>query len=134
MLLRYAFLWFGLLALALLNATARELLYADLVGDYRAQQLSTVMMAVLVFAYTWFAQRIWPLSGAAMALYVGALWAVLTAVFEFAMVVLLARRPVTVALQQYDLASGNLWSLLLAFILLCPLVVWKLRGASRPIS
>lgn len=134
MLLRYAFLWVGLLALALLNATARELLYADAVGELRAQQLSTVTMAGLVFVYTLAAQRIWPLPGAAMAIGVGVLWAVMTAGFEFAMVVLLAGRPVADALEQYDLPAGNLWSLLLVFILLCPLVVWKLRGAARPTS
>lgn len=127
--LRYTALWLVLLVLAFANATARELLVRDALGEQRGQQLSAGTMAVLVLAFTWLAERRWPLDRLATACTVGVIWAALTAAFEFVLTVVVAGKPVQAALDQYNLASGNLWSVLLAVILLAPPVVWGLRGS-----
>lgn len=93
-------------------------------------------MAVLVLTFTWLADRRWRLGRLSTALTVGLIWAALTAAFEFVLTVVVAGKPVQAALDQYDLASGNLWSVLLAAILLAPPAVWAVgrlrQRADRP--
>jgi hypothetical protein len=132
--LRYAGFWLILLALAFLNATIRELLYKDAVGERRSQQLSTMTMAAIVVAFAWFVVSRWPLARFRDAVAVGILWSVSTAAFEAFMMVVLAGRPLSVAAAPYNLADGNLWSLLLLVILFAPPIAWKLCRRLPPVA
>jgi hypothetical protein len=126
MIFRYAIFWFGLLILAVLNGTARDLLYRDLIGEFRAQQISCATGAALFFIFTWLANRRWPIGRASTAIGIGAIWLVMTVCFEFFMVVVLVGKPISTAIDQYDLIHGNLWPLVLLAVFLIPFAVWKL--------
>lgn len=132
--LRYTALWLVLLVLAFANAAGRELLLRNALGEQRARQVSALTMAVLVLAFTWLAERRWPPGPLSTAVVIGLIWAALTAAFEFVLTVVVAGKSVQAALDQYDLASGNLWSVLLAVILLAPPAVWALRRGGLSVS
>ena len=130
--LRYTALWFGLLGLALLNATAREVIYRDPLGEGRAQQVSAVTMAALTFGYAWLIDRRWPFRRPAIAVAVGLVWAALTAGFEFFLTVVVSGKSAEAALAQYDLPSGNLWPLVVVAVLLAPPAAWALQRLRSP--
>src|SRR3712207_1045725 len=80
---RWLAAWLGLAALGVANGIIREVVYADVVGDRAAHQLSTFTLIAMIAGFTWWLQRRWPLTSAADAVRIGALWVVMTVVFEF---------------------------------------------------
>lgn len=123
----YFLMWFVLLGLAILNATVREFVYARLIGELRAQQLSTLFMMCLVFGFTWLVHQHKPLSTLGEASAVGIVWAMATALFEALMIVVLMGKPIAAVVAQYDLTAGDWWPLLLISILATPPAVWILQ-------
>jgi hypothetical protein len=120
--LRYFLAWFPMLALAVANGTLRQATYGKRIPELRAHQLSTLSAAVLMGGYIWLVIRAWPPGSTSEAVLVGVLWLVLTVAFEFFMGLVLARRPLREVLQDYNLARGRVWLLLLLWIALAPLV------------
>lgn len=130
--LRYALAWPGLLVLAVLNGTVREFGYGPVVGEKWGQQVSVVPAILLFLAYTAGIFRRWPIGSYATALWIGLVWMVLTVAFELFMVTVLMGEPLSVALNQYDLAAGQLWPVVVAatFFLPC-FVTWLNKTKDR---
>jgi|GEM_PF-299108 len=116
----YAFLWIGLLIIALLNATGRELILNQFLNQDLSQQMSVFTALFLFFLFTLLVNKKWPLLTRKIAFRVGTIWMLQTAIFEFFMVVVLMGKPISIVLEQYNLADGNLWPVLLLGLLLIP--------------
>lgn len=80
---KYFVAWFGVVILGLLNATIRQVVYANYVGELAGHQISTLTFAVLVGLYTWVLSGFLKLTSPGEAIGVGLMWMVLTVIFEF---------------------------------------------------
>lgn len=124
----WAVAWLGGSVLGIVNGVARELLYADRVGDLTAHQLSGVTLAALMGGYVYALQRRWPLPTAAAAVRVGGLWLGLTAAFEFGFGHYVDGATWGELLRDYNLLDGHIWALCLAWIAAAPSVVRWMRS------
>jgi len=120
--------WIGGAALGVANGVARETLYKD-IGERRARQVSAATLMSALGAYFWLLERRWPLASSRQALRVGVTWVALTVGFEFAFGRLVDRRSWRELLENYDLAHGEPWPLVLAFEAAAPTVVRRIAAA-----
>ena len=120
--------WPGLAALGVANGIARELLYADALGEQQAHQVSTASLIVLIVVFTWYLERRWPLPTRHDAVVVGVSWAILTIGFEFAFGHFVDGDSWSTLLAAYKIWNGELWPLVLLAIAATPAIV---RRASR---
>ena len=117
---RWVVAWVGAPALAIVNGAARELAYKDRVGDSTANQISVAPLIALLALYFWVLQRRWPLATTRDALSVGAIWVVLSVLFEFGFGHYVEGDSWADLLQNYDVTSGNIWILILLWIAVGP--------------
>ena len=104
--LRPVIAWLAILVLAVLNGVVREALLLRRFGRTAAY-----------------------LASAGRALRVGALWLVMTVIFEFGFGIVQGK-PWREILAQYTFADGNIWPLLLIVVLFAPWLAWRFRAAS----
>jgi hypothetical protein len=69
--------------------------------------------------------RHWKLDSARLAIYLGLFWMVLTVAFEFLFFHYVGGRPWAVLLENYDMASGQLWPLILVWVAIAPLLFYR---------
>ena len=128
---RFLLIWPLLAVVAILNGTLRVMTYGRFMPELAAHQVSTVTAMLAFAAITWLAHRRWPISSAAQALLIGACWLVMTVAFEFGFGHYIAGHTWQALLADYDLLSGRIWGLLLAWVLVLPIVVFKLAPRGR---
>jgi hypothetical protein len=121
--------WLGGTVLAIGNGVAREVLYADRVGDLAAHQISTATFLALFAAYFAALERRWPIATTRRAVEIGATWVLLTVGFEFGFGHWVDGKSWSELLENYDLASGHLFVLVLLWVGVGPAVVRALRRA-----
>lgn len=125
--LKAGVIWVLLLALAILNAAARERLFVPWFGPRLALLLSGASLSVLVFLATLLSVG-WPKARTAASYWlVGALWLIMTVSFEFLFGHFVAGHPWDTLLQAYRLPSDNLWLLVLFVILVAPYFSARIR-------
>ncbi len=117
---RWLAAWIGGSVLGIVNGAIRELRYKDRVGAKAADQISAASLIVLLALYFVALQRRWPLGTRRVALEVGAAWAVLTVLFEFGFGHYVDRKSWSELVENYDLADGKLWVVVLAWIAFGP--------------
>ena len=122
---RHLAAWFGMLALAVLNGALREALATPALDDTVGRQLSTALLLALFTGWFWFLHRRWPLATARQAWLVGALWLVMTLAFETFMGRVLADKPWSQVLQDYDVLAGRVWVLVPLWTLVGPYVCFR---------
>lgn len=123
MLLRYSLAWFALMVIAIVNGTVREFTYGRSVSELTAHQISTVTGIVLTGAFVWFLNRVWPIETGSQAWAIGAIWLLMTIVFEFGFGHFIAGHSWTRLLADYNLMAGRIWVLFLLWVLMMPSVV-----------
>jgi hypothetical protein len=123
--------WFVLLVIAVANGLLREALLIPAAGAGAGRALSPVTLSaaiVLLCGATigWIGVRsrreAWAL---------GAIWLALTLAFEFLAGHYLMGKPWSVLLEDYDVAGGRTWPLVLATTLLAPVLTVRPRRPSR---
>lgn len=127
----WLFAWLGGPVIGIANGVARELLYADRLGDGAAHQVSTASAVALFALYFAFLDRRWPLPTLRTALAVGAAWLALTVAFEFGFGHYVDGKTWAELLADYDLAAGRLWPLLLLWLAVGPAFVRAVRLRRR---
>ena len=127
--LRLCVPWLVILVLAFANGALRELLLLPWIGYPWALVLSGLLLCAGVVLVTWFSLAAMKLKNVAQAFAVGAFWLALTLVFEFGFGRFVQGKPWSELFDAYTFARGNLWPLVLLFILLSPLVIHRLRPA-----
>ena len=128
MLWKYSLLWLGLAVLGVLNGTLRNAFYSDTLGDLRAHQLSTVVLIILIGLYTCLFSFIWKPESSMQAFFIGLIWLVMTVLFEFVFGHYVIGHPWSRLLHDYNIMEGRIWSLVLLWTLIAPLVIYKLRS------
>ncbi|MFC4358054.1 hypothetical protein ACFO0N_08855 [Halobium salinum] len=118
--------WVGMVVVALLNATLRELFVTPVAGDYPAHVVSTLTLLVALGAlvYVYFGRV--PMHTRAERWLVGALWAGLTVAFELLFGHFVAGDSWASLLELYDVTAGRIWVLVPLFLLVAPVLVGRL--------
>ena len=129
-LLHYVLAWVPMLVIAVANGALRQATFANVMPELRAHQLSTLMGSVFVGLFIWLVIRRWPPASDSQALLVGLIWLLLTVVFECFMGLMLAHRPLSQVLHDYNLLAGRVWVLFLIWLTLAPWVFFRLRPAA----
>jgi hypothetical protein len=119
--------WVGGSVLGIANGVIREVVYKDRVGELTANQISAATLIALLVFYFWLLERRWPLPTLRTALAIGAIWAVLTVLFEFGFGYCVDRKSWSELFANYNLADGNLWTLVLVWIAFGPAVIRALH-------
>jgi hypothetical protein len=126
---RWTAAWLGGTVLAICNGVAREVGYADRVGDLAAHQISTATFIGLFAAYFAALEHRWPIATTRRALEIGATWVVLTVAFEFGFGHWVDRKSWSELVANYDLTSGHVFLLVLLWLAVGPAVVRRVRRA-----
>jgi hypothetical protein len=124
--LRAVVIWFAILVLASLNGALRDLIMAPRIGDLIARAISTVVLCGLIILVTRLSIRWIGPGSSEEALVIGALWLVLTLVFEFGAGHYLWHKPWAELLADYDVRHGRIWVLVPIVTLFAPL--WARRA------
>jgi hypothetical protein len=96
-----------------------------------AHYVSTVTLILLLGLYMWILERRWPIPNVRSAFKIGATWVVLTALFDFGFGHFVDGKPWAELLNDYNLADGRVWSLILVWIAVAPAVVRRLHTPRR---
>jgi len=124
---RWLLAWAGGAAIGTANGVLREATYGKRLSEQAAHHVPGVT-AVLAFGLYFSAlQRRWPLGNDAEASRVGAAWLALTVGFEFGFGRLVAKQSWDELLEDYDIAHGRTWPLVLAWITAGPAVARRLH-------
>ena len=122
MVLTYLLLWLVMLVTAVVNGTLRDFTYGKVLGDLPGHIVSSIIFCVALYFIVQFGSSFRPLETAGEAALVGVVWAALTVAFEAFMVVVLEHKPWTVVFEQYNLAHGRVWGLVVLWIGILPSV------------
>lgn len=125
MLIKYAFFWVGAVILAIVNGTLREKVYGPRLSELAAHQLASVIAIVLFGLYLLVLNLFWPLESAHQAVEIGVLWLLLTVIFEFVFGRYVMGHSWRRLFNDYNLAAGRLWLLVLAWVAAAPWVVYR---------
>lgn len=128
MLLRGIVIWLVLICAEILHGTARNLLLAPYVGDFRARQISVFTGSITILIITIAFVRSLHASRAAQLLGIGLLWLVLTVAFEIGLGRFVFAYSWERIASDYKLLEGGLMPLGLVVLTLSPLIAGKLRG------
>jgi len=123
--------WLTMLAVSMANGALREFVYAPYLNAAAAQQLSTLVGALLLGIVIHRHARRHPFPSARAAFASGLLWVALTIAFEFLFFHYVGGHSWSALLANYDLSAGRLWPLLLLWIGLAPVLfsLIKMRRA-----
>jgi len=119
--------WLMMLVIAVANGTFRQVVFQGALGELRAHQLSSVIGVILFgFYIRWLIAR-WKPSSLPETFRIGALWVVLTVIFEFSMGRFIAGREWAVLLHDYNVAEGRVWVFVLLWVLVAPSVFFAIE-------
>jgi hypothetical protein len=126
MLLKYTTAWIPMVFIAITNGVLRQYVYGRWMKELSAHQVSSLTAVILFYLYTWILVKKWPLESSRQAVAVGIIWLCLTVAFEFLFGHYVANHPLSRLIQDYDLLSGRLWTLVLLAVAAAPYLVYKL--------
>lgn len=125
--LKWALAWLPMVLIAIANGVTRDLGYGPSLGELRAHQVSTLTAMALFGLYIWFALRRLRPASMRDAWMGGALWLVMTVAFEFLFGHYVAGKPWPQLLENYNLAAGHWWPLILVWVCVAPPLVHRLQ-------
>jgi apolipoprotein N-acyltransferase len=121
----YILWWFAFPFVAIFNASLREIIYKNPLGDLAAHQISTVTGVVLFGILFYFIFRKYKIESVKHTILVGLIWLGLTILFEFGFGHYIMGNSWQKLLHDYNLAEGRVWSLFLVWITTAPFVFYK---------
>jgi hypothetical protein len=127
----WAAAWGGVVAAAFVNGSLHRV-YAPLMPDLTATQLSEVLLPLMVAPWALRVERRHPLPDRASAVAVGAGWALATVAFEFLFGHFVNGDSWDFLMAAYNVAHGRLWSLDVVAIAAAPLLAraWRRRSVN----
>ena len=128
---RYLLAWLVMLLVSIANGTLRDFTYGKHLPELLAHQLSTLSGIVLLGVVIYLFMRRWPPASGRQALNIGLFWMSLTVSFEFLFFHYVGGHPWGELLANYDLLSGRVWVLLLAWIAIAPYLLYRFSMAGR---
>ena len=122
MLIRGLMVWFGLLALAIVNGGLREIAIVPSTGDVVGHAISSITLSVAIVALSWFTIAWIGPRSTGDAWTIGGLWLVLTLGFEFLAGHYLFGNPWNQLWADYDVLRGRIWILVLLVTFVAPVL------------
>jgi hypothetical protein len=119
--------WLPLPFIATANGMLREFVTKKYMSELAANQVSVGTAIILFFIYCLIVKDKIGLSSLNDALLCGAVWIVMTVIFEFGLG-FVSGKPVDLILAEYNIFKGRLWPLVLLFTGLMPLIMYKLKA------
>jgi hypothetical protein len=125
--------WLLIVGAESLHGTARVIFLQPVLGDFRARQISVLTGMLIIFAISFWTVSWLSVKNKRQMLTVGAIWVVLTVLFEITLGRLMNLSWQRI-LSDYDLANGGLMGFGLLFMLFAPLIAAKIRktAARKP--
>ena len=121
----FILLWLGLMLLAIINGAIRNFTYFKTLGEHKANQVSTIILLLLISTYCYFIFGYWKLTSENEAISVGVLWLLLTLAFEFLFGHFVAKHSWKKLLSKYNIFKGDLWILILIWTAVVPLIYYN---------
>lgn len=125
---RYILFWFVLLVIAFTNGALREIVYKGIVGEPWAHHISVVSGIVIVGIAVRYAVKKWNFTSLRQAIAVGAIWFVLTEIFEVLLILSNPTNTLADFFQAHNIAAGEMWPVFLLWIGISPVLFYKLRN------
>ena len=124
-------IWLSIIPLAVLNGGLRDAVFSPWLGENIARPLSGIILCLLIFIVSLiFIPRIGkgsPEKSRAKTYWkIGALWIVLTVIFETSLVLAMGGNFRQV-LEMYDISTGELWLLVVVFMGIVPWLTAKIK-------
>ena len=126
-------IWFLIALAESVYGTIRRLFIAPVMGDMSARQIGVLTGSTIIFLIPWLSIRWIGARKFTYQLEVGALWVVLTVLFEVGLGLALGY-PQARILSDYNVAQGGLMGFGLLFMLFVPSLAAKVRGSRSPDS
>jgi hypothetical protein len=128
MLVRALAVWFVLLILASANGALREGVIVPAAGNVAGRAISTLLLSGIILVLTWLTIKwIAPVS-ATEAWAIGGAWVALTLAFEFLGGHYLFGQSWARLVEDYNLAAGRIWILVLITTAVSPWLMGRARG------
>ena len=124
---KYLAAWFPGVLIAIANGTLRQFVYVQFLDELRAHQLSAVCFTLLFGAYVWLILPRLRLSSSGEAVRVGFTWLMATVAFEFLFGHFVMGHPWERLLHDYDIFEGRLWVIVLGWVTIAPVTIWRIR-------
>ena len=125
---RWVQAWPGGALIGIANGIAREKAYGRGLPESTAHQVSTATAIAAFALYFRLLDERWPIEDSDQGWAIGGAWLCMTVAFEFGFGRLVAKASWEELLADYNLASGRLWPLVLAWIALGPEATHKWRS------
>lgn len=127
MLLKYFFLWFPMVLIAIINGAIRQGFYITFLDQLSAHQLS-VVSGILFFAiYVWIISGKWRMTSKKQAITIGLMWLFMTIIFEFIFGHYVMGHAWEMLFNDYNIFEGRLWMIVLVWITLSPYIFYNIR-------
>ncbi len=123
---RFILAWFGIMILAIANGAMRNSIYKAWVGELRAHQISTLILMILMFLFTYLIRDWLHIYTNQAAWQCGLLWFGMTILFEFGFGHWVVGKSFTKLLYDYNVFAGRVWLLILLFTLILPFIIKQL--------
>lgn len=123
----YLLAWVGLVIVAILNGALRVKGYSSCMSELAAHQLSTAIGLCFFSIFFWFLTGAFRLKSSEQALGIGAMWLVLTILFEFVFGHFVMGHSWNNLFADYNIFKGRLWILVLLWTFIGPYVFFKIR-------
>jgi hypothetical protein len=121
-------LWLVVLMLAIANGLFREAVLVPALGRFAGLVTSGILLSLLILLVALLAAPWYGRLQAGRYWLIGAMWLVLTLVFEFGMGRLVQHKPWHELLDAYTFSGGNVWPAVLLMVFVAPrLAAWARR-------
>lgn len=126
MILRYVLAWIPMVFIGVINGILREVTYGKYLSELRAHQVSSATGVLLLGLYIWLVANLWGFESRIQALIIGCIWFALTVGFEFIFGHYIAGHSWSKLLADYNIFAGRLWSIVLLWVAVAPLLFYRL--------
>jgi hypothetical protein len=127
---KYILGWLPLPGIAIFNGILRELTYSHVAGEQLAQQISSILLSLLVMLYVVLLNSHLQLKTVRESVFVGLIWLLLTVCFEM-ILGLVVGTSFREQAANYNIFKGNFWPLVLLSVLLSPTIFRKKSDKKR---
>jgi len=124
---RYIIAWIGLVVIAIINGTLREILYSQYMDGLSAHQLSTVIGIIAFGIYIWILSKIWPIESSRQAISIGIAWLVMTILFEFVFGHYVMGNSWNKLFADYNIIHGRVWIVVLIWTAIAPYIFFRFK-------
>jgi hypothetical protein len=127
MLIKYLFLWFPMVIIAIINGTIRQLFFINFTDELSAHQLSVISGITFFAIYVWYVTGKWRIDSPLSAIKIGVLWLIMTVIFEFIFGHYVMGNSWQKLLHDYNILEGRLWVVVLFWTTISPFVFYLIR-------